>query len=325
MAKIKKFQEIKPEINDLIFKELIKRGYSLEGNTRVWDIADSKLWYLTPEQAQAYLDLEDSENFKKLASNAEFELLHQNMDEIQSEIGNCPINLVDLGCGDGKKAAYVFERLKNKKIRYCPIDISGYMVQKAKETFSKLDVDEIAEFRYNISDFENLENITPLLSSDNFKKSLFLLLGYTLGNFEINELLYEIKCAMKEGDVLVIVSGIASEKWQEWIDEVNDEKKVKMNSFLIKIPMQLGLSKDEVEFGARFKNSRVEYYYIVKKDKLIEFQGKSAYFNKGDQIIVAVAYKHKKDKLLTILNMHFNRVTLKVSKDGSTALALCRK
>jgi len=36
------------KINDLIFKELLKRGYSLEGNTRIWNLADSKLWYLTP-------------------------------------------------------------------------------------------------------------------------------------------------------------------------------------------------------------------------------------------------------------------------------------
>ena len=50
------------KINDLIFKELIKRGYSLEGNTRVWNIADSKLWYLTPEQAQGYLDLDSDKD-----------------------------------------------------------------------------------------------------------------------------------------------------------------------------------------------------------------------------------------------------------------------
>ena len=45
------------QVNDLIFKELIKRGYSLDGKTRIWNIADSKLWYLIPEQAQGYLDL----------------------------------------------------------------------------------------------------------------------------------------------------------------------------------------------------------------------------------------------------------------------------
>ena len=58
-------QDSKPIINDLIFRELIKRGYSLEGNTRVWNIADSKLWYLTPEQAQGYLDLEKDEKYQK--------------------------------------------------------------------------------------------------------------------------------------------------------------------------------------------------------------------------------------------------------------------
>ena len=54
-----------PKINDLIFKELLKRGYSLEGNTRVWNLADSKLWYLTPDQAQAFLDLEQSKDYRK--------------------------------------------------------------------------------------------------------------------------------------------------------------------------------------------------------------------------------------------------------------------
>ena len=53
-----------PVINDLIFKELIKRGYSLKGNTRIWNISDSKLWYLKPDQAQAYLDLERSKVYQ---------------------------------------------------------------------------------------------------------------------------------------------------------------------------------------------------------------------------------------------------------------------
>jgi len=43
MAKLLKvgFNETKQKINDLIFKELLKRGYSLEGNTRIWNLADS--------------------------------------------------------------------------------------------------------------------------------------------------------------------------------------------------------------------------------------------------------------------------------------------
>ncbi len=118
------------EITDLIVMELIKREASLEGKTRIWNIADSKLWYLTSQQAQAYLGLENSANFKELASNAEFKLLSQISPLIKKKIGkDTHINLVDLGCGDGKKAAYIIEKFgEGMSVRYCPIDISGYMV-----------------------------------------------------------------------------------------------------------------------------------------------------------------------------------------------------
>jgi uncharacterized SAM-dependent methyltransferase len=326
MVILKKKQQ-EQQINDLIFKELIKRGYSLEGNTRVWNIADSKLWYLTPDQSQAYLDLEDTAGFKENAFNIEHDLINQNIGDILEKIGHGSINIIDLGCGDGKKAADIAHQLKKLdpkvRLRYCPIDISGYMVEKAIETFSHLDVEEIIEFKYNISDFENLENVTPLLTKENFNKNLFLLLGYTLGNFEVNELLYEIRTAMKKEDALVIVSGIGNEKWGEWAEE---RKKDKMSdNFFGKIPLQLGLKKDEIEFGARFQNNRVEYYYSIKKDKKIEFQGKEVFFNKGDQIVVAVSYKHDKEDLLHILNMHFDDVMFKVSEDRATFLALCKK
>lgn len=311
------------KINDLIFKELIKRGYSLEGNTRVWNIADSKLWYLTPEQAQAYLDVEKSEKFKELADSVEFELLDGSIKDIQDEIGKVPINVVDLGCGDGKKGAFVVKKLKNKEIRYCPVDISSYMVEKAIDTFSEMNVEAVVDFRYNISDFENLENITPLLTKENFKQNLFLLLGYTLGNFEINEILYEIRSAMKGNDLLVIVSGIASEQWKKWIETSKGNDK--MNSFFVKIPLQLGLKEEDVEFGVRLQHGRVEYYYTLLGDKNIKFQDKAVHFSKGDQIVVAVAYKHEKEDLLTYLNIYFDKVEMKISKDGATFLALCKK
>src|SRR3989344_8887774 len=196
-------------INDLIFKELIKRGYSLEGNTRVWNIADSKLWYLTPEQAQGFLDLEQGKLYQKEVIQKEIDLVTLNMTDIMKEVGvKNPLNIIDLGCGDGKKAVLFIGNMKDKvQIRYCPIDISGYMVSKAIEQIKKLNVREIVEFQWNISDFENLENISTLLRNKEYPKNLVLLLGNTLGNFEINELLYSIKNSMKSGDYLLIGNG----------------------------------------------------------------------------------------------------------------------
>lgn len=315
------------QVNDLIFKELIKRGYSLEGKTRVWNIADSKLWYLTPDQSQAYLDLENSKEYQKIASNPEFELVEINIGEIIKLVGKGPINVIDLGCGDGKKAAHIVEHLLKRKIevRYCPIDISGYMVEKAIETFSEptMKVSEILQFQYNISDFENLENIVPLLGKGKFKRNMFLLLGYTLGNFEINELLYAIRSAMRPGDIFLAIGGLGCSKWEKRAATAKDDEKT--NNFFRKIPLQLGLEDGDLEFGARFKNSRIEFYYTIKNDRLVDFQGKKVQFNKGDQIIVAVAYKYDKDGLLSVLNFHFDEVGLKISKDESTVLMLCQR
>ncbi len=316
-----------PKVNGLIFKELIKRGYSLDGHTRIWNIADSKLWYLKPEQAKAYLELENSKNFKEGASGDEFELLNKYYKFLLQEIGGekKPFNLVDIGCGDGKKAAFLIEHFgQDKRIRYCPIDISSYMVKKAIETVAKIKVDSIIESKWNISDFENLENITPLLLNDTYKSSLFIMLGHTLGNFEIHDLLYQIRNSMKDNDVFAAITGVKSGKWEKWIND-SSSGHINYHNFLKHIPLQLGLTESEVEFIPRLKNSRVEYAYVLKKNKNIEFQGRCIDFKSGDQIIVAIAYKHNKENLQTILRMYFKSVILKFSEDKSTVLLICKK
>jgi len=311
------------QINDLIFRELIKRGYSLEGNTRVWNIADSKLWYLTPEQAQSFLDLENSKEYNEDIIQKEIKIIRENMKEIVEKVGGKPINLIDLGCGDGKKAVLFIDELKGKvKIRYCPIDISSYMVERAISRISKKDVEEIIKFQWNISDFENIENVANLLRYKDFKKNFFLLLGNTLGNFEINELMYEIRSAMEWNDLLLIGNGLSRKDIPRLLASYTTES---VNNFLIQIPLQLGLRGEDIKFGTRFQNQRIELYYTLKKDRIIEFQKKKVNFNKGDQIIVAVSYHYNKDDFISFMKMYFGDVDVFVSDDDSYALVLCKK
>ncbi len=317
-------EEVK--INDLIFKELIKRGYSLEGNTRVWNIADSKLWYLTPEQAQSYLDMVDSEEYQDGIGSKEFNLIKKDMADLTNSVGKMPVNIIDLGCGNGKKAMLFIQNLNKKiKLRYCPIDISGYMVDRAMQNMKEIGgVGDIVKFQWNISDFENLENITPLLTRGEFKKNFFLLLGNTLGNFEIHEILYEIRSSMKDNDLLLIGNGLNNHRVEEDLvkQSQNDEK---IKSFLEHMPLKLGLKKGDIEYGVRFKDPRVEFYYTIKTDRAITFQDKKVRFNKGDQIIVAVTYHFEKENFLGYLKMYFGSVKIFTSEDGSYALALCKK
>jgi len=320
---LKKNNPRKTQINDLIFRELLKRGYSLEGNTRVWNLADSKLWYLTPEQAQAFLDLEQSEDYQREVIQKEINLIEKNIDEITNNIKNKSLNLVDLGCGDGKKAAIFLSYLKDKvKLRYCPIDISSYMVEKAIERMSNTHVKEIVKLQWNISDFENLENITPLLRYGEFKNNFILLLGNTLGNFEIHELLFEIRSAMKDGDLLLIGNGLDNRNSEEL---VKSYKHTKIDNWLVKILSQIGLEKENLKYEVRYRNSRIEEYYTITRDVDVTFLGRNVKFNKGDQIITAVSYKYHKEDFMSYLKMYFSNVDLFTSKDGSYALALCKK
>jgi len=314
-------------INDLIFKELIKRGYSLEGNTRVWNISDSKLWYLTDEQAQAYLNMESHEKYYDVVIRKEIDLINENLDEILRQIGDEPFNIIDLGCSDGRKVMEIIKLMKSKKpdlkVKYCPVDISGYMVEKAKKTFAESGVCEVVDFEHNVSDFENLEKINSGAKKKGYKRNLILLLGRTLEHLEINGFLYTMRNSMGDNDVFLSIVAINDGKQEERAKSY--EENSRGAEWFIHIPLQLGLERDEIELKMRWKNSRIEAYYIILKDKEIKHDNRTINFSKGDQIVVASACKHNLDDLRTFMNIHFNEAQVIVPDHGSRALSICKK
>ncbi len=311
------------EINDLIFKEMIKRGCRLEGKTRVWDLTDSKLWYLTPPQAQGFLDLEKSQAYKKDIIQKEISLIKGNLRDIVKHLPKDSYNLIDLGCGDGKKAALFIKELGRLiKIRYCPIDISSYMVGKASNTIRSMNVGDVIEFRYNISDFENLENVTPLLRDRSFSTNLLLLLGNTMGNFDKDDIIHGIKKGMKKGDFLLVGNGINSTKKTDILKAYRQNL---VNEWLVKVIEQVGLSSKDVSYGVRFRNSRIEIFYTTNKDKEVKHLGKRAEFRKGDMIIAAISYKYSRTEFRRILMKFFRNVIVYTYPEETYALALCRR
>jgi len=313
------------KINDLIFKELIKRGYRLEGKTRVWDVADSKLWYLTPKQAQGFLDLCKTKEYKESIVTKEVSLIKKHMKDFVNSLPKSSCNIIDLGCGDGEKASlFIKELAKHMRVRYCPIDISSYMVSKASETIYKMKVGEVLEFKWNISDFENLSNITPLLRGfgGRFETHFMMLLGNTLGNFDREDILNGIKTSMNKQDILLIGNGLVIKE----INKVTSPYKDKLiDIFLIEVIKQLGLEEKSVEYDVRFKDSRVEMFYTIKKDKTINYLGRTLNFKKGDIIVTAISYKYTKSELKKILEKFFSSVKIYTDKEETYALALCKK
>ncbi len=312
------------KINSLIFKELLKRGYSLDGKTRIWNIADSKLWYLTPQQAQGFLEMEsNSKDYQEGIVQKEIDLINEHIDKIMQKLSGNSVNIIDLGCGDGKKAVLFLKHLKGKvKLRYCPIDISDFMVNKAIEKISQVVPGEVVKFQWNISDFEYLENIASILRIGNYQANLTLLLGNTLGNFEFHDLIYQIQNSMKEGEFLLIGNGLNNQKEEALLRAYKNEEQ---NKFLVKMITQLGIDENDVVMDVKFRNSRVELFYTLKKDYTIRSQNKKIDFYAGDQILTLVSYKYNKETFEKHLKMYFKDVKLYPSFDNGYALALCMK
>ncbi len=312
-------------VHDLVFKEMIKRGYSCEGNSKVWNLSDSKLMYLVPEQAQAYLDFQNITQYKSELGNKEMNLMDKNIKFISDMFKGDSINIVDLGCGDGKKVVNLLQSLsKVTKIRYYPIDISGYMVEKAINRIKSLGFGEVVQFQWNISDFDNLENITSMLSDGKYKRNLFLLLGNTLGNFEMHEILHKIRNSMGNNDLLIIGNGVDNSKVEENI--VAFCKNSKEHAHFEKLlPMQLGFKEEDLEYKPRFAHSRLEFINESLKDMSISLLDKEIVVKKGDKFLCGFCYYLKQDEFKSLMNLYFSIAHTFISEDGSYALAVCKK
>lgn len=318
------FKENTSKINDLIFKELLNRGYSLEGKSKVWNISDSRFWYITPAQSQAFLDLEKKDSKQKMFVRQETELIKKHCKELLLGMECKGINIIDLGCGDGTKAIEFINCFKNKEqVRYCPLDVSSFMVESAIKNVSKLKKVSIINSKKNVMNFLDFGDVSDSIRKSNFKNNYILLLGGSLENSDVHELFHEIRASMKDGDYLLIGNKLTHPNPEKMVNYYLNTKKI--DEMLVKTLELLGFNKNEIQYGARFRGSRIEMFYTLRQDKTLVSKGKKIEFKVGDSIIVAISYKYTKDSLLELLMMYFDNIETFVSNDGIYALALCKK
>ncbi len=313
-----------PQINDIIFRELIKRGYSLKGNTRIWNVSDSKLWCTTKDQAEAYLNLEYSDEYNKRVIEKETKLFMENVPQILTLIKDDPINIIDFGCGDGKKIVKFIEKIKNKNnIVYCPVDINEYMVKTASERVKGEGVGEVVDFKYNVSDDKKASSITKRMRKNYNKRNIIFFLGNSVNNSDINDMLFNLRNSMSDSDVLVIDSVIEVFGQERCLEFYKTNKQI--YEWLVQIPENLGLSRENLEIGTRFQNNRVEVFFKIKKSKKIQKNDYEIIFDEGDEIIVIVSYRYKIRDFKSFLSMNFNQMDVALNSRGSMAIALCKK
>ena len=144
----------------------------------------------SPKQLSSryFYDDEGSRLFQRITevdeyypTRAEFEVFHTNRAPLLERFLDAPLNLVDLGAGDGRKTAVLLEYLveRGADVRYVPIDISeGAMrtvVSAMRARFPSLDVAGLVS-----SYFDGVR----WLGKQDGRRNLVLFLGSNIGNFD---------------------------------------------------------------------------------------------------------------------------------------------
>lgn len=302
-----------------VLNELIKNGHSKEHGKRVWNIANHKLLYSTPQLAQGFLDLSRFPRYKANNIDREIALVRSHVPSFFGGSSDS-FNLVDLGCGDGSKAEVFIKSLPHAiRTRYYSIDVSLPLAHLAKMRLQQFRSNRFSIGGSLLADFSSPDRALRRLRKQNDDRTIYLLLGGTLASFEINDFLFSLSRAMRRGDIVVIGNGIRTGKRFVGVEKY---KHPVFNEWFIRLMHALGFASEDVAYDARFSHGRLEFFYRIKRDKIFVCNGKRVKFQKGDEIIVAVNYKYFAHELETFAKMYFSDVRVFPDKDNEYALIL---
>ena len=312
------------KLKQALFKELIKQGPSEENGKRIWNVAIRELLYINEEQAKSFLKLRSHPRYAETIVNKELDLMNSNKDFITEQISGGPFNLIDIASGDGTKAKFFLNLFDcaDFKIRYCPVNVSEYLVNLSIENLKNSKFKCVKDFQPRVGSFNSLEEFSSDLKTGDYQRNVYLLMGSVLASFDINEYLFKLSDSMLKGDCLIIGNGIRK---GERLVNIDAYKHPSFSGWFIHLMRSLGFKDDEVEYDARFNEMRVEGYYKIKVDKEIEMNGRSVKLKAGDEILVAVLYKFFEEELKKFCEMYFSEVNLFKDREDEYALVVCRK
>ena len=113
----------------------------------------------------------------------EMEIFQMHKEQILNLIPNEPVNLIELGSGDGRKTKILLEHIlqSQRKFEYCPIDISEGSIRNLVSSLeNNFENKSFGVHGIVGSYFQGLEWLTE----KNSKKNFVLFLGSSIGNFD---------------------------------------------------------------------------------------------------------------------------------------------
>ncbi|TET48269.1 MAG: L-histidine N(alpha)-methyltransferase [Actinomycetota bacterium] len=204
-------------------------------------------------------------------TRTEIKILESRKKQICKEIEDEEFNLIELGCGDGKKTKILLEQfLKNDhRFHYFPIDISEDSISEFTDSLKK----EFPKLKARGLVSEYFEGLY-WLSEQNHRRNVVLFLGSNIGNFtpiKAGGFLSSLWKALNNND-LVLIGFDLKKDTDMMVKAYNDEKGITAafnKNLLIRINRELkgNFDLDQFEFYATYDvvEGAIQSYLISKK------------------------------------------------------------
>ncbi|MCP4806361.1 MAG: L-histidine N(alpha)-methyltransferase [Proteobacteria bacterium] len=184
---------------------------------------------------------------------AELEIFESRGPELLASVAGSPVNVVDLGAGDGHKTAVLLDQLlqEGSPVRYVPIDISGgalaTVTSSMAERFPGLEIEGLQSEYFNGLRW---------LGEQSDRRSMVLFLGSNIGNFDkarARGFLRQLWMALNDGDLALI--GFDLKKDIEQLLAAYNDSEGLTSAFNLNL-----LTRMNTELGADFDVSRFRHY-----------------------------------------------------------------
>jgi histidine-specific SAM-dependent methyltransferase len=181
--------------------QFINLGAS-QGNKSEINLTDAKFCYMTKEQAEEWIRIGTFHNVHTLSP--EMELISQHCATLDL-LSEPKINLVDLGCGDGRKIPTIMNMLSPRCNidSFLAIDACKYLLDAALSYIMKNTDLSPNSCKAYMADFEDLK-AANIISHISDSARLYTFLGNTFNNFPRKKITNVLNRILRKKDALFI-------------------------------------------------------------------------------------------------------------------------
>lgn len=224
-------------------------------------------------------------------------------------------NIVDIGPGDGKKAAEILKLLNGQVTSYLGVDVSPSILALA---INRLKTTPNLKVRQQIADVEseNFRMAVQNMEAETRRPSLFFLLGQTLGNpRNIPRFISNVRKSMSPNSTLVVgVDFYNPSKIPALLKEYSNPEYLDMDLWVLEAAGLVPGRNGEIKIDFDYKTNNIRGVFIVSKETSVSIQdqetgsAETVVLKANQEIIFFQSHRFSKDEIRSI----FKNAGLKV-------------